>query len=43
MLHPQTVIFQELETPRGLAFARVTAAEAERRAREHHRSKRRVA
>ena len=43
MLHPQSVIFQEIETPRGLAFARVTAAEAERRAREHHRSKRRVA
>lgn len=43
MLHPQSFVFQELETPRGPAFARVTADEVERRAREHHRSKKRVA
>ncbi len=43
MLHPQSVVFQEVLTPKGPAFARVTAAEVERRAREHHRSKRRVA
>jgi hypothetical protein len=43
MLNPQSVVFQEVETPRGPAFARVTAAEVERRAREHHRLKKRVA
>lgn len=43
MLHPQSVVFQEVETPRGPAFARVTTAEVERRAREHHRLKKRVA
>jgi hypothetical protein len=43
MLHSQSVVFQEIETPRGPAFARVTAQEVEKRAREHHRSKRRVA